>query len=402
MPKCDYTANLLKTHNIGNTQTHLKDSDPPSRYNISGYTLITRENHAQYGIATNAREPELVSQIESITFAENIQRSVVRVGDTTVVNIYKPPNSAWPAPPMQQFAHPAVISGDFNNHHQEWGYRNSDGAGEAVSEWANQTNLHLIYNPRERGTFLSARWRREYTPDLVFVTKNSNHEPLPVKREVLQNFPHRPVLITTGISIPLVQSLPKKRWNFRKANWERYTDDIERTCGRIPAIHENMSRFNGLLMKSAKMNIPRGVRKQYIPCWTEESKQLLEEYERTQDQDVADRLLDSLQEGRRARWTETTESMDFRRSSRHAWQIIRRLDPGKVQRANPAATISADEVAREIKQRSQHTPNHAFEKQSRKEYQRLFNSYPLEDQRMTGVVHGGGRAERCNQVPENW
>ena len=160
MPKCDYIANLLKTHNIDILllqETHLKDSDPPSRYNINGYTLITRENHAQYGIATYARKPELVSQIESITYAENIQRSVDRVGDTNVVNIYKPPNSSWPAPPMQQFEHPTVISGDFNSHHQEWGYRNSDEAGEAVHEWANQTNLHLIYNPRERGTFLSAQ-----------------------------------------------------------------------------------------------------------------------------------------------------------------------------------------------------------------------------------------------------
>ena len=115
----------------------------------------------------------------------------------------------------------------------------------------------------------------------------------------------------------------------------------------------------------------------------------------THDQEVADRLLESLQEGRRARWIETTESMDFRRSSRHAWQLIRKLDPDKTQRGNQGATISASVVARDIKQRSHHTPNHAFEKQSRKEYQRLFNSYPLEDERMTRAV---GEAELSDAI----
>jgi len=50
-------------------------------------------------------------------------------------------------------------------------------------------------------------------PDLCFVTTNNNLEPLNADRKVPDNFPHsqhRLILITVGMNIPTVQSIPTK------------------------------------------------------------------------------------------------------------------------------------------------------------------------------------------------
>ena len=102
------------------------------------------------------------------------------------------------------------------------------------------------------------------------------------------------------------------------------------------------------------MYIPRGVRQWHIPCWSKTSEELLKEYEQTQDQDIAEKLLDSLQDERRKRWTETVENLDMKHSSRHAWKLIKKLDPEKNMNTT-APVIEANEVAKEIKQRGQHS-----------------------------------------------
>ncbi|GFS21798.1 RNA-directed DNA polymerase from mobile element jockey-like [Elysia marginata] len=55
-----------------------------------------------------------------------------------------------------------------------------------------------------------------------------------------------------------------------------------------------------------------------MPCWSERSQELLEEYERTQDHGTAEGLLESLQQSRKERWTKVVENIDFTPTSRHA------------------------------------------------------------------------------------
>ncbi|XP_046862756.1 uncharacterized protein LOC124456329 [Xenia sp. Carnegie-2017] len=149
---------------------------------------------------------------------------------TTLINIYKPPNENWPSPPLPHISHPTVVTGDFNRHHLDWGYRTNNTAGEDISTWTLQNNMHLLFDPREKGTFFSARWQREYSTDLIFVSKDNDDIPLYSSRQVLGSFPksqHRPLLITIGLNIPITPSLPKPRWNFQKANWSDFNKPIE-------------------------------------------------------------------------------------------------------------------------------------------------------------------------------
>lgn len=390
--KCDYLARLLRERRVDVVvlqETHLGPEPPPSRYKIQGYSLISKIDHRQYGIATYAKDPSQASLLSASTDG-SIHRIAIKYGDLTVVNVYKPPNTNWPQPVLPNYLHHTIVAGDFNSHHTAWGYRDNDEAGERVAEWAELGNMHLLYSPRDPGTFRSARWQREYNPDLTFTTRRLSTTAVPATRVVLGKFPHsqhRPILITTGTTIPVAQTVSLPRWNFRRADWQAFTDNVENTCQRIPAVAGNMVRFNKLILSSARKHIPRGYRKRYIPCWSEESENLFQQYEETGSEAIADELLASLSRGRRDRWVETVESLDFKRSSRHAWRLLKRLDgDGKPAKTKPP--LSADEIARDIKQRGTHSPDHKFESLIKKQYQRLYKSHPEESELSAEVSSG--------------
>ena len=66
--------------------------------------------------------------------------------------------------------HPAVLVGDFNSHHPDWGYQEADLNGESLQEWALNSDYLLLHDAKQRGTFHSARWQRDYSPDLCWIS----------------------------------------------------------------------------------------------------------------------------------------------------------------------------------------------------------------------------------------
>jgi len=135
----------------------------------------------------------------------------------------------------------------------DWGYSSSNKEGEMLSNWASCNDLALVYDLKQKGTFVSARWQREYSPDLCWVSSVCGH-PQPATSSVLGNFPHsqhRPSVIHIGLMLPVIHSTNKKRWNFRKADWENFTRKTENSIPLIPrqqiAIEEAYTHFMGQL-----------------------------------------------------------------------------------------------------------------------------------------------------------
>ena len=105
------------------------------------------------------------------------------------------------------------------------------------------------------------------------ITCDDEHQPLPTTLTIephLPNIQHRPSIITIGLDKPTISSEPKPRWHFRKANWPEFTKSIDESINRIPPRSENYQ----LIITKDKKYIPRGVRKSYITCWTNESEAL--------------------------------------------------------------------------------------------------------------------------------
>jgi len=208
---------------------------------------------------------------------------------------------------------------DFNSHHKSWGYSDNDENCEKIYEWSSHNNLYLVFDAKEIGTIHSGRWNKGYNPDLCFVTRDSEHRPLGTIRTVLPAFPrsqHRPVILNIGLQVPIIPSIPKPRWNFQKGNWANFKLQLDNDIRWIPPVPQNYSRFTNLVISTAKKHIPRGYRKEYIPCWDKESTRLFNLFNKTPNSDIARKLLDSLTSSRNERWLTTVESLDFKFTSR--------------------------------------------------------------------------------------
>ncbi|KAJ8356769.1 hypothetical protein SKAU_G00195630 [Synaphobranchus kaupii] len=306
-------------------ETHI-GTEEAGRY-IDGFDLLCYTLHTKHGRATYVRTNIAeANHLTTTNFSE-----IISIGGFHIVNVYKPPSANWDQQVLPTLPHPAIYVGDFNSHHPDWGYPAADNDGEALSDWASRNYLALIHDPKQRGTFHSARWNKDYCPDLCWVS-SVNGTLYPTQILILDDSPHsqhRPSLIHIGLHLPIINSPRKMRWNFRKANWMKYSEALDRSIVTIPlqniTVDEAYNRFCGAIYKAAHTAIPRGYRPLYVPCLDGESAAHLQAYETSGDPEIADHLIESLTTARRKKWEETVAELTFTHSSRKCWSLIRCL-----------------------------------------------------------------------------
>ena len=79
-----------------------------------------------------------------------------------------------------------------------------------------------------------------------------------------------------------------------------------------------------------------------------ESVKIFTLFTMTENSDTADRLLRSLDSARQEKWTNTVKNLDFSRSSRKAWSLLRKLSSGNLlnKRTNP--DLDPSDIAKRI------------------------------------------------------
>ncbi|VVC42390.1 Hypothetical protein CINCED_3A021544 [Cinara cedri] len=160
------------------------------------------------------------------------------------------------------------------------------------------------------------------------------------------NSQHRTILIEIGLQIPLINSTPYPRWNFNKAAWENYANELNKCIRFIPPTRSNYNRFLGLITAIVKKHMPRVYRKLYVPGWNELSENLYREY-MNGNIDVAEDLLITLDKSRKKKCNKTMTALDFRHSSREAWSLLKKLG-GKQHTRRKDTSISPNQVANHI------------------------------------------------------
>ena len=359
-------------------ETHVND-DKADRLNIQGFDIVNYALHSKHGRATYVRSD--ITEAAHVVSTRHCD--VVRVGGFHIANVYKPPSETWECPtPFPVLPHPTVLIGDFNSHHPDWGYSEPDSDGDQLQNWASCNDFHLIHDSKQRGTFRSARWNRDYSPDLCWISTVGGH-PQPTSCTVLDDFPHsqhRPSVIHIGLQLPVIRGIEKRRWNFRKADWAEFMAATERSIPTIPvnivSVEECYTRLSGAIMKAAKHSIPRGFRPTYIPCLDEECQDLLRQYDESGDPDVADHLIESLDAARQHRWEEATDRMDFTRSSRKSWALIRRLGAAQNPPKKNHAPVRANAVAAHLIQVAKAPSDKTFERRVRDQRRQFLRHAP--------------------------
>lgn len=352
--KCQVLEKNLRSNDIDVVaiqETHTENTEQlTKRGTIPGYDLLGAVYHRAYGVATYVRSNVENAQFCSASDSDNIQQVIVKIGDITINNIYKPPGNSWPPNVLTTLPHPAVYVGDFNSHHTQWKYKNNDNNGETLIDWSENNKTYLIFNAKDRGSFKSAAWNQEYNPDLCFVSTDYEGMPVHATRTIMSDFPHsqhRPAMIKVGMCIPLVRSFPRPRWNFRKARWGDFSGGLDKCLGWVPPEADNYQRFVNATIETAKKTIPRGYRKEYVPGWTDECEKEYQRFLESGDREIADDLLLKVDAARREMWTETVEGLDFKISSRKAWSLLRKLG-GDHKTTNTDKKLSANKIATHI------------------------------------------------------
>jgi len=72
---------------------------------------------------------------------------------------------------------------------------------------------------------------------------------------------HRAVLISILLKVPTNKPNTRVTWNFRKANWIKFQDQVEiktSTINTEESAHKMSKTFCEIIQQGAKENIPRG------------------------------------------------------------------------------------------------------------------------------------------------
>ena len=138
-------------------------------------------------------------------------------------------------------------------------------------------------------------------------------------------------------------------------------------------------RLSKAIIISAKTNIPRGFRSCYIPCMDTECQQLLEQYSNSGDPDIADHLVECLDNARRARWEEMTSSLDVTHSSRKGWNLIRKLSSGQQLPSSTRPSVKPNAVASYLVKVGKAPIEHQVKREITKEW-RVYRRRPLDEE----------------------
>ena len=153
-----------------------------------------------------------------------------------------------------------------------------------------------------------------------------------------------------------------KRWNFHKADWKRFCLRTGESIERLPPpdtpdIERACQDFCESLLSVAKQCIPRGRRKNYVPCWDKDCETLYRSFIRapagTDFDSAASSLLSRLGQKKQERWEEAVNSINFSHSSRKVWRTINKFS-GSSGRSCHQCPVSANSTATQLVKNGAH------------------------------------------------
>ena len=166
---------------------------------------------------------------------------------------------------------------------------------------------------------------------------------------------HRPSPISTPKLAHPKPSKPVKRWNFRKANWDHYSNLTNKLAKSIPPpeshnIDQAYQCFCKVISTAAEKCIPRR-QSNHMPCWDAEGEDLYQHFLQSPEGPHSYRAvaaqLTRLDGKWRNRWSGTIRNIDFLHSSRLAWNTIKSMT-GRSRQSPRQCPVSADAIASQL------------------------------------------------------
>ena len=234
-----------------------------ARSKTTGMTLVAEQPHIKYGSAILIRSDLKVKGV-SVWEQDNVELIPIDMHGVVVHSMYKPPNEKCVLPALGYGNLPHIVIGDFNSHSTTWGYTTMDHNGQSVEQWADSCNLTLINNANLSTSCNSARWKKGYNPDLIFVSECIVNM---CGKSVMESIPHtqhRPICVRAD---PVIVAHPtpfRRFFNIRKADWNGYSAALDKLIEYVQPIPEKYSGFVENVRVASRRYVPRGCRTNYI------------------------------------------------------------------------------------------------------------------------------------------
>lgn len=147
-------------------------------------------------------------------------------------------------------------------HSMVWGYGETNTDGERVESFMESIPMSLIHDAKLPASFNSGRWRRGYNPDLIFVSHNIKQHCVKKVLEPIPRSQHRPVMLQIRAVIEPKIVPFRRRFNFKKASWEGFREELDGIVQTIEPISDNYDTFIENIKTISRKHIPRGCRTQ--------------------------------------------------------------------------------------------------------------------------------------------
>ncbi|UYV62403.1 hypothetical protein LAZ67_2000426 [Cordylochernes scorpioides] len=269
-----------------------------------------------------------------------------------IFNMYHPPNNKLiDDGTMAQFlTDNTIIVGDLNAKHQLWGCSTPNPRGKILSNLFDD-NAFMCLNDG-KPTHHSYSYNTAQALDISFSSPDIFHK---CKWQILKSIgsDHLPILIEISTKTK-TSSIKEKFWNFKKANWNLYqqntNEDFRKAPTRIKDLEQNWISFKNTIIKAAKVSIPRGNIKKWIPNYTHQAKdiqtlitkrnELQKKYTQNQtncrtELNIVNAKIKRLYVNmKREKWKQTCENLNPRNPNTKLWHLAKQIDRAQPQTEN--------------------------------------------------------------------
>ncbi|UYV66117.1 hypothetical protein LAZ67_4000329 [Cordylochernes scorpioides] len=262
----------------------LQETKLNEKYNLKykNYNILRKDRNKEGGglafLIKNLYYEDIAINIPNTSDleAQGIKVYLSQNKTINIFNMYHPPNNKLiDDGTMAQFlTDNTIIVGDLNAKHQLWGCSMPNPRGKILSNLFDD-NAFMCLNDGNP-THHSYSYNTAQALDISFSSPDIFHK---CKWQILKSIgsDHLPILIEISTKTK-TSSIKEKFRNFKKANWNLYqqntNEDFRKAPTRIKDLEQNWISFKNTIIKAAKVSIPRGNIKKWIPNYTHQAKDI--------------------------------------------------------------------------------------------------------------------------------
>ncbi|GFW00919.1 reverse transcriptase domain-containing protein [Trichonephila clavipes] len=246
--------NLNKVHIACLQETKL---NPNLKLKIKGFTTLRKDRKERADYDENSTE------VQAITV-------LLLQQEETIINAYHPDNSDINLDLLNTLldtkSDTKTLLGDLNAKSPSWGSRTLDLKGSQIEDLLCDNDLSILND--KRSTYLS---KTSGTTSALDITAIKHQTASQVTWKILKSAISDHFPIITSINQRVDGTIQSKRsWNFRQANWGKFTSELEMLCSLSSphTLDERLQSFASHINAAAKRSIPRVKRRNdWVPFW---------------------------------------------------------------------------------------------------------------------------------------